>query len=109
MTPNTDIIALRASIRDKIQLLLRMQESTSDLELFRRLGFQIMELEHRGRMLGRLEFATATEALAKKLAPLAASEAELDKAIADIRKFQTFLTSISKFLGLVDKVIDSLT
>ncbi len=109
MTPNPAIVALRTFLRDKITALIALQENTNDLETFRRLGFQVMELEHRNRMLGRLEFAAATDALAKKLAPLEAGQAELDKAIAGIESFRAFLTTISKFLGLVDKVIDSLT
>ena len=109
MTPNADIGGLRTFLREKITALIALQEATADLETFRRLGFQVMELEHRSRMLGRLEFAAATEALAKKLAPLEAGQAELDRAIQEIGKFKAFLTTISKFLGLVDKVIDQLT
>ena len=109
MALNPDIVALRLYLRDTIRTLILAQDATQDIEVFRRLGSQIRELEHRSMMLGRVEFAAATDALARKLEPIKAGQAELDAAIEELEKLAKFLQTMSKFLGLVDKVIDVLT
>jgi hypothetical protein len=111
MEPNTDITELRAFLRAKMDELSRKQAEAAaagDLVTFQRLGLQILELEHRARMLGRIEFAEDSAALQAKLAPIEAAKGELDAAIEEIERFTAFVRSISKFLGLVDKVIDLL-
>ena len=109
MALNPDIVALRVYLRDTMRTLIQAQDATTDIEVFRRLGHQIRELEHRSMMLGRLEFAAATDALTKKLEPIAAGQAELDAAIAEMEKLAKMLQTMAKFLGMVDKVIDTLT
>lgn len=108
MTPNPDIKALRAYLRDQMDALARAQQTAAqdgDLELFRRIGLQVLELEHRARMLGRVEFAEASAGLAARLAPIEAGKADLEAAIARIDRFNAALRAIARFLGLVDKLI----
>jgi hypothetical protein len=111
MEPNADIRALKDYLRNRIDRLREAEEAAAlagDLATFRSMGNQIIETEHRVRMLGRVEFAAATAALQAKLQPILDAKAGLDKAIAEIEKLQAFLKTISKFLGLVDKLIDLL-
>jgi hypothetical protein len=111
MESNPDLMALRAYLRDKIEELFRAQAEArlaGDVVLFERIGLQILELEHRSRMLGRLEFAEASARLTEKIGAVTDARAELDAAIAGIERFRDFLKTVSKFLALVDKVIDML-
>ena len=109
MALNPQIVALRTYLRDTIRTLIAAQDATEDIEVFRRLGHQIREMEHRSMMLGRLEFAAASDALSKKLEPIAAGQAELDAAVEDMEKLARLLQTMAKFLGMVDKLIDTLT
>lgn len=111
MLPNPDIQNLRAYLRDRMDALGRSQQTAAqagDLALFRRIGLQILELEHRSRMLGRVEFAQASAGLAARLAPIEAGKADLEAAIARIEQFNAALKTIARFLGLIDKLIDFL-
>lgn len=111
MEPNPDIKALRAYLRDQMDALGRAQQAAAqdgNLELFRRIGLQILELEHRARMLGRVEFAQASAGLTARLAPIEAGKADLEKAIARIEQFNAALKAIARFLGAIDKLIDFL-
>jgi hypothetical protein len=111
MEKNEEITALRNFLRDKVDALLDQQAAArdrGDLVLFDRIGLQVLEMEHRSRMLGRLEFAEATAKLAEKVAMVNEARADLDAAIAEIERFRDFLKTVAKFLGLVDKVIDFL-
>jgi replicative DNA helicase len=106
--PNPDITRLRAYLREQMDALGRAQQMAAqegNLELFRRIGLQILEIEHRARMLGRVEFAQASAGLAARLAPIEAGKADLEKAIARIEQFNAALKAIARFLGLVDKVV----
>jgi len=111
MAPNADIRTLKVFLRSRIDRLRKADEAAAlagDVATFRSIGNQIIEVEHRVRMLGRVEFAAATAALQAKLQPILDAQADLDKAIAEIERLQAFLKTISKFLGLVDKLIDLL-
>jgi hypothetical protein len=111
MEKNPELADLRAYLRDTIDALLVEQAAArdrGDLALFERIGLQILEVEHRSRMLGRLEFAEATARLSEKVAAVNAARADLDAAIAEIERFRDFLKTVARFLGLVDKVIDFL-
>ncbi|MFN3590828.1 MAG: hypothetical protein ACK4TG_01410 [Thermaurantiacus sp.] len=111
MEKNAEISALRAYLREKVDELLQQQADArdrGDLTLFDRIGLQILEVEHRSRMLGRLEFAEATAKLAEKVAVVNEAREDLDAAIREIERFRDFLKTVAKFLGLVDKVIDFL-
>lgn len=111
MQPNPDIRDLKSFLRARIDELRKAEEKAAlsgDLDAFRSIGNQILEVEHRIRMLGRVEFAQASAALQAKLDPVNAARAELRQAIAEIDKLKAFVKSVSKFLGLVDKLIDLL-
>lgn len=111
MEPNADIRDLKKFLRSRIDELRVAEEEAAqkgDVDAFRTIGNQILEVEHRVRMLGRVEFAQDSAALQAKLEPITAARAELQKAIAEIDKLKAFLKTISKFLGLVDKLIDLL-
>jgi hypothetical protein len=111
MEPNPDIAALRTYLRATVDRLLHHQRAAreaGDVVAFERIGLQILEVEHRSRMLGRVEFAAASAALGRKLAPIDAGRADLDAAIADIARFGDFLRTLSRFLGLVDRLVDFL-
>lgn len=111
MDKNPEIADLRSYLRETIDALLVEQaraRDRGDLALFDRIGLQILEVEHRSRMLGRLEFAAATARLSEKVAAVNAARGDLDAAIREIERFRDFLRTVAKFLGLVDKVIDFL-
>lgn len=111
MEPNADIRDLKKFLRARIDELRIAEEEAAqkgDLNAFRAIGNQILELEHRIRMLGRVEFSTDSAALQAKLAPINTARAELQAAIDRIEKLKAFVKSVSKFLGLVDKLIDML-
>ncbi len=111
MQPNPDIRDLKTFLYSRIDALRTAEEKAAlrgDMEAFRAIGNQIEEVGHRIRMLGRVEFADATAALKAKLDPINAARAELKKAIDEIDKLKAFVKSVSKFLALVDKLIDLL-
>ena len=111
MQPNPDIRDLKTFLLSGIDALRIAEEKAAqhgDMEAFRSIGNQILEMEHRVRMLGRVEFAEATAALKAKLDPIIAARDDLKQAIADIDKLKAFVKSVSKFLALVDKLIDLL-
>ncbi len=111
MQANPDIRDLKEFLRARIDALRTAEEKAAaagNLEAFRAIGNQILEVEHRIRMLGRVEFADATAALKAKLEPINAARAELKQAIAEIDRLKDFVKAVSKFLGLVDKLIDLL-
>lgn len=111
MEANADIRDLKKFLRARIDELRTAEETaaqTGNLEAFRTIGNQILEVEHRIRMLGRVEFSADSAALQAKLAPINAARAELQAAIDEIEKLKAFVKTVSKFLGLVDKLIDML-
>lgn len=111
MQPNPDIRDLKAFLRARIDTLRTAEEQAAargDVEAFRSIGNQILEVEHRIRMLGRVEFAASTTALKAKLDPINSARAELTQAIAEIEKLKAFVKTVSKFLTLVDRLIDLL-
>lgn len=111
MEPNADIRDLKKFLRARIDELRTAEEAAAqsgNVEAFRAIGNQILEVEHRIRMLGRVEFASSTAALKAKLEPINAARGELQKAIDEVEKLKAFVKTVSKFLGLVDKLIDLL-
>ncbi len=104
---NEDLQALHAQLIAYVLTLARAQENATTVEAIVEIGHEIDEVSHRATLAGKLLFKQNTAALAAAVDAAQNATGDVDKAIADIAKLDRFLTTISEFLGLVDKALDT--
>jgi len=79
---------------------------TSDLEEAEEILREIEEVNFRTMMAGRLLFKRTTESLNKNIDDLVNANANISEEIKTLEKTKDVIKSISKFLGMVDGILD---
>jgi hypothetical protein len=103
---NSDLVAVQKQLIALIDDLSRQQEEAQTIEAVRAIGREISEVNHRIVMVGQVVFKERTEKITTAVQAVQNAQADLDEAIEDIQKLNTFIRTITRFLALVDKVVD---
>src|SRR5262245_13399622 len=104
---NSDLVSLQKQLIGIVDDLSRQQESADTLDAVRAIGREIVEVNHRVTMVGQIVFKQTTDKIKAALKAVQEGKQAVDEAIGSINKLNTFVTTVTKFLGLVDKVIDT--
>ena len=105
---NTDIKALHDSLIAQHKALsdrLAVTTTADDAEAIVR---EMQEVNFRVMMSGSLLFKQTTAAIDTQLQSVVDASADLEKAIAQADRINDIIKATSKFLGLVDKVLDKI-
>ncbi len=78
-----------------------------DSQTVQQIVAEISEVNHRVTLVGNLLFTQDTAAIAKAMARVRDAEGSVDDAIKKLDNATAFLKTMSSFLALVDKVIDT--
>jgi hypothetical protein len=103
---NEDMKALHTLLGAQHRALFRKLGATSDPELAKQILLEMRELLHRIDVAQNLLFKEQTQALTKAMAGVASADQELTKAIKQAERAADILKGVSKFLAVVDKVLD---
>jgi len=103
---NEDIKALHTLLLEQHNALFEKLGTTTNAELAKQLVLEMREVLHRIDMAQNLLFKQQTQALTKAMAGVASADQELTKAIKQAQHAAEILKGVSKFLAVVDKVLD---
>lgn len=106
MAKRPELVALQKSLGEVADAIYRKVSETSDPDIARALVRELLEVNHRIAINGGLIFHLGTQDLSAAAAGIEAGKAKLLKKIETFRNVDDFIKSISRFLGLVDKLID---
>lgn len=106
MAKSTELTALHRDLIALGRTLSKKQQQTNEVAAIIAISRELTEVAHRTTLVGQLLFTEQTAELKKSIDLVKAARVELNEAIQKIERLNAFLKSISKFLGLVDKVID---
>jgi flagellar hook-associated protein FlgK len=99
-----------ADLQDKLvrlhQKLRDQLGETDDAAGRQALVNEMVEVTHRIQLIGGLLFTQEAETLDDKVKEISAVTKKVNQAIAQIQNLQSFLDTLSDFLGLVDEAID---
>ncbi|HYD85967.1 MAG TPA: hypothetical protein VEA80_00690 [Vitreimonas sp.] len=107
MARNAELAALQRELIGLVNKLSSEQERAQDPEVIIALAREITEVTHRATLVGQLLFKQRTAALSGALQKVDEGRAALREAIEEIDRLNGFLRAISRFLTLVDRVIDA--
>lgn len=96
-----DLMAQHKRLSDR----LAVTTSADDAEAIVR---EMQEINFRVMMSGSLLFKQTTAAIDTQLQGVVDASADLEKAIAQADRIKSLIKAVSKFLGLVDKVLDTI-
>jgi hypothetical protein len=104
---NPDLAELHDMLVAKISDLSDAIGKASDGETVLKLVGEISEVNHRVTQLGSLLFTAQTARITKAMEKVRDAEARVTQVIKKLDDVTKFLKTISSFLALVDKVIDT--
>lgn len=107
MAENPSLRELHRELIALAERLARAQQEAATVEAIRALGNEHTEVTARIIIVGNLLFREQTAKIEAAMQAVRDGRAALDAAIEKIDRLNAFLKVISKFLGLVDKVIDT--
>lgn len=103
---NADLAALHKQLIALVDTLSREQEDAETIEAVKAIGREISEVNHRVVMVGQVVFTDKTDKIMAAVQAVQDFQEDLDDAIDSIQQLNTFIKTITRFLGLVDKVVD---
>jgi hypothetical protein len=103
---NSDLAALHKQLIALVDTLSREQEDAETIEAVKAIGREIAEVNHRVVMVGQVVFTEKTDKMMAAVQAVQDFKEDLDEAIESIQQLNTFIKTITRFLGLVDKVVD---
>jgi cob(I)alamin adenosyltransferase len=103
---NPDLVELSKTLNELASELHQKKAATNDTAQYVALNNELFEVNHRITMVGGLIFAARADEIIEAAKRVEDSKSELAEAIEEIEKINQFITAISRFLGLVDSVID---
>lgn len=103
---NPDLVAVSATLLTLAAAIHAQKDETNDIDTYRSLNSELIEINHRITMIGGLIFRARTQAIMTAAARVEDGKVKVMTAIAEIEKVNTLIKTISSFLGLVDNVID---
>jgi cell fate (sporulation/competence/biofilm development) regulator YmcA (YheA/YmcA/DUF963 family) len=104
---NPDLQELFDTLESMAAKLSRQLGEAATIDEAQKILGQIMEVNHRQTRTGALLFTQKTSAIAKAMDKVRSQTNAANQAIAKIDDLQKFLKTVSSFLALVDKVIDT--
>jgi len=104
---NSDLVAVQKQLIGLIDDLSRQQEDATSAAAIKAIGREIVEVNHRVTMIGQLVFKERTQKIKVAVHAVIEGKKAVDDAIKSIQKLNAFVTTITKYLALVDKVIDT--
>lgn len=96
----------RALVLQHEALFARLSTATSEVEV-NDVATEMEEVYLRIRVTTRLLFRQTTEAIDKSIADVVAVSVDLEQSIKTVTKLTDLIKKTSKFLGLVDKILDA--
>lgn len=104
---NPDLDKLHGQLIDLVDELTQQQERAQTVEAVKAIGREISEVNHRVTLVGQLVFKAQTARITAAVKRVNDGKKALNKAIKEIEKLNAFLNAVTRFLALVDKVIDT--
>ena len=104
---NSDLISVQRQLVGVAETLSRAQERADDANTVRAIGREIVEVNHRITMIGQVIFKSRTRKITAAARAVISARRSVDAAIKATDKLKNFVTAITRFLALVDKVIDT--
>lgn len=96
-----------ALVQQHDALLTRLSDTKTEQEMLA-ISVEMDELYLRIRVCTRLLFRQTSDAIDKSIQEVVKASDELKHSIADVKKLTDLIKGISKFLGLVDKILDKI-
>jgi hypothetical protein len=93
-------------VKQSNALIDRLPDATTTDEV-RKIQDEITELNHRVTIVGNLLFTQQTAKIASAMGKVRKAKSDVDQATAKIGDLVKFLKTMTSFLVLVDKVIDT--
>jgi prophage DNA circulation protein len=103
---NSDLVALQKQLIALVDDLSRQQEEAQTIEAVKAISREIAEVNHRVTMVGQVVFTQRTEKIMTAIQAVRDGTKAVDDAIESSQKLNAFIKTITRFLGLVDKVVD---
>lgn len=104
---NTDLKELHGFLAKQVQVLVERLGQAKTVDEVRAIQTEITELNHRVTVVGNLLFSQQTAALTRAMDKVRAEIGNIEEATKKIEDIARFLKTLSSFLSLVDKVIDT--
>jgi len=104
---NTDLNELHDSLVAKVAALAAAVGEAQDRDTVIGIVGEISEVNHRVTQVGNLLFTEQTKGIAAAMDRVREAEADVNNAIKKIDNVAKLLKTVSQFLALVDKVIDT--
>jgi chromosome segregation ATPase len=102
---NPDLLATAAALDATRSQLEAAKDATEDPACYTALNEQLMALQQRVAKVDGLIFAQRSQAISDAAAGVEAAQGQLADALQDIQNLNRAISTVTAFLGLVDKVI----
>ena len=106
-THNSDLQDLHDSLVQKVIAISKLIGQAADSDTVDVLSTELDEVNHRVTMVGNILFTAQTAAMTAAIAKLAPVNAQLTADLKALGSLKDFIRSVTAFLTLVDKVIDT--
>lgn len=103
---NSDLAALQLSLIDTNRELAESVHRTDSMAAKQAALIEMIEVGHRITLVGQQLFSQQTGKIAASMEKVVAGQKALEGAIAEIEKVNKFIETVTRFLGLVDDVIE---
>lgn len=104
---NSDLQRLQGDLSVALGQLRSALDAATTAPQIQAIAREIVEVDHRITIVGGLIFHEKSEKIAAAVKKVADAKTELNKAIKNNENITTFITTVTAFLGLVDKAIDT--
>jgi len=104
---NADLKELHGLLVSQMSALVDRLDEASTTDEVRKIQNEITELNHRVTVVGSLLFTEQTARIAKAMGKVRDAKTDVKATTKKIQDITKFLKSMSSFLTLVDKVIDT--
>ncbi|MEA3039687.1 MAG: hypothetical protein QOE79_2200 [Sphingomonadales bacterium] len=102
---NPDLLATAAALDAARTALEQAKDATEDPACYTALNDQLMALQQRVAKVDSLIFAERSQAISDAAAGVEAAQGQLADALQNIQNLNRTISTVTAFLGLVDKVI----
>lgn len=106
MEENESLEALHRALIQLHDQLSNAINQVDDIDAKEAVFREMLEISHRVALIGQLLFKQRTDAMDTALAEIEGAEVELKAAIAQLDAVNDFIKTVTRFLSLVDTVID---
>ena len=104
---NNDLRELHGFLVARVSALVERLAEAATIDEVRMIQHEITELNHRVTIAGNLLFTQQTANIARAMNKVREAKREIEAATEEVGELTRFLKAMSKFLALVDRVIDT--